>query len=414
MSAFKAPRGVALVACLAMGLLLLTASAALASSQGDIHQVKYVDAASGLALSADGDTALIGGPNGAAWVLTRSGGKWPQMVEPTFTFRGDNPNSLALSAVALSSDGNTAAIGGTEYGLAVFARSGSTWTLQFARRARNNFAFGTSAAFSGHGNTLLVGDPWGAGEENNEVGGPGGAWVFKRKGSTWTQQQGFITSTEPSGFFFGVTVALSADGNTALIGGPQDNESEAGAIGAAWVFKRTGSTWTQQGSKLTGGEEVGYGKFGSSVALSSDGKTALIGGICDGSMPYRYECRGAAWVFKRQGSIWTQQGPKLTGAGEINLGINQGGQFGQSVALSADGNTALVGGPYDNGETGAAWVFKRRGSAWTQQGEKLTCSVGTILTHAGEAETCRRSGVYVALSSDASTAFISELAFPTF
>ena len=72
---------------------------------------------------------------------------------------------------------------------------------------------------------------------------------------------------------FGDSVAVSADGDTALIGGPEDND----LVGAAWVFTRQGSTWTQQGPKLTASDESGQGQFGSSVALSGDGNTALIG-----------------------------------------------------------------------------------------------------------------------------------------
>ena len=69
-------------------------------------------------------------------------------------------------------------------------------------------------------------------------------------------------------------MALSADGNTALIGGPSDN----GGVGAAWVFTRSGSTWTQQGAKLVGTGAVGHAGQGWSVALSADGNTALVGG----------------------------------------------------------------------------------------------------------------------------------------
>ena len=126
-------------------------------------------------------------------------------------------------------------------------------------------------------------------------------------------------------------MALSSDGNTALIGGPSDN----GEVGAAWVFTRSGSTWTQQGAKLTGaGKRSARRPFGRSVALSADGNTALIG------RPQATTAQvGAAWVFTRSGSTWTQQGAKLTGGGE-----SRAGDFGYSVALSADGNTALIGG----------------------------------------------------------------------
>ena len=208
-------------------------------------------------------------------------------------------------------------------------------------------------ALSADGNTALIGGP-------SDNGGVGAAWVFTRSGSTWTQQGAKLTGSGESGNGdFGASVALSADGNTALIGGPGDN----GSVGAAWVFTRSGSTWTQQGAKLTGSGESGEGYFGASVALSADGNTALIGGASDN------DGVGAAWVFTRSGSTWTQQGAKLTGSGEIGEG-----HFGVSVALSADGNTALIGGPSDNGGVGAAWVFTRSGSTWTQQGAKLTGS----------------------------------------
>src|SRR5207249_2812993 len=113
---------------------------------------------------------------------------------------------------------------------------------------------------------------------------------------------------------------LSADGQTALIGGSSDSAK----VGAAWVFKREGSLWVQ-GQKLTGGEEVPPGKFGSATALSSDGTTALVGGWKDN------EEAGAGWVFTREGETWTQQGPKLTG-----LEPKPKRLMGTAAALSAD------------------------------------------------------------------------------
>ena len=136
-------------------------------------------------------------------------------------------------------------------------------------------------------------------------------------------------------------MALSSEGNTALIGGPGDSSG----VGAAWVFTRSGSTWTQQ-QELTGAGEVGAGEFGNGVGLSSEGNTALIGGPADNTGV------GAAWVFTRSGSTWTQQGAKRTGSGESGEGF-----FGYGAALSSEGNTALIGGPGDSGSKGAAWVF---------------------------------------------------------
>ena len=99
-------------------------------------------------------------------------------------------------------------------------------------------------------------------------------------------RQKLTASDEIGSGNFGSAVALSGDGNTALIGGSHDN----GAVGAAWVFGRSGAVWTQQGTKLTAGDESGAGDFGAAVALASDASRALIGGNQDGS-------KGAAWIF---------------------------------------------------------------------------------------------------------------------
>jgi hypothetical protein len=176
----------------------------------------------------------------------------------------------------------------------------------------------------------------------------------------FVQQGAKLTPEDESGNGeFGASVALSDDGNTAVVGGPWDGEH----AGAVWVFTRTGPTWTQQGPKLTGGgEEIGKAEFGGSVALSADASTLLVGASGDNGK------RGAAWVFTRSGATWTRQA-KLTGDGEIGTEP----QFGVSVALSGDGSTALVGGYGDNGYAGAGWVFTRSGAAWSE-GEKLTAA----------------------------------------
>ncbi len=124
---------------------------------------------------------------------------------------------------------------------------------------------------------------------------------------------------------FGWSVAISANGTTALVGGPRGNTTG----GAAWVFTRTGTTWTQQGEKLVPSEVTPSNEFGYSVALSAEGNTALIGarGAPGG---------GGAWVFTRSGSTWTQQA-ELKGEGEVGAP-----EFGRAVALSAEGNIALV------------------------------------------------------------------------
>src|SRR5262249_22322799 len=111
--------------------------------------------------------------------------------------------------------------------------------------------------------------------------------------------------------------------------------------------------FTRLGNTLIG-SAIGAALQGSSVALSGNGNTAIIGGPFDNSE------LGAAWVFTRvPGGNWAQQGAKLVGGNSVG-----GAQQGSSVALSADGNTAIVGGRADNGSVGAAWIFTRSGGTW--------------------------------------------------
>jgi hypothetical protein len=340
-----------------------------------------------VALSADGNTALIGGPHdsrgvGAAWVFAREGTTWTQQG-PKLTVEAKQRYGRFGGSVALSADGNTALIGGPGdnggWGAAwVFTREGTTWVQQGPKLVGSEvdhaFFFGYSVALSADGNTALIGGP--------EDHGVGAAWVFAREGTTWAQQGPKLTGKEELGeASVGRSVALSADGNTALIGGNTDD----GGVGAAWVFAREGTTWAQQGPKLTGKEELGVGRLGYSVVLSADGNTALIGGYSDAGGV------GAAWMFAREGTPWAQQ-TKLTGKEESGLG-----GFGDSVALSSDANTALIGGHSDHKGDGAAWVFTREGTAWVQRGPKLTAS-----EELGKA----RFGRSVALSADGNTGLI--------
>ena len=91
----------------------------------------------------------------------------------------------------------------------------------------------------------------------------------------------------------GSSAALSSDGSTAIVGGPGDNNGQ----GAAWVYTWNGSVWTQQGNKLVGTGAIGAAQQGSSVTLSSDGSTAIVGGPGDNNG------QGAAWVYARSGGV---------------------------------------------------------------------------------------------------------------
>nr|WP_162143083.1 FG-GAP-like repeat-containing protein [Pedobacter glucosidilyticus] len=237
---------------------------------------------------------------------------------------------------------------------------------------------GFSVSISADGNTAIVGGF----RDNSNVGA---AWVYTRSGSTWSQQGNKLVGTGAVGAAQqGFSVSISADGNTAIVGGRNDNSN----VGAAWIYTRSGSTWSQQGSKLVGTGAVGAAQQGFSVSISADGNTAIVGGRNDNSSV------GAAWIYTRSGGIWTQQGNKLVGTGANGLA-----QQGSSVSISADGNTAIVGGPADDFFIiGAAWVYTRNGSTWTQQGNKL---VGT-----GVSGSSASQGSSVSISADGNTAIV--------
>jgi hypothetical protein len=279
----------------------------------------------------------------------------------TLTERWTTAGSPYEPTSALAGDGTTMILGepderfgGSDGRAEVLARSGDTWVTQAVLQPAESQWFGRRVAISADGDTAMV-------------LGNGMVWVFVRTGSSWTQQ----AELTPSEGYLGA-IALSADGNTALI--QEDPEEEGNSVR---VFTRTGSTW-QRGKELTAGE----GSFGA-VALSADGNTALFAGEID------EHATGTAWVFTQTGSDWAQSAKLTVSAGTID-----------SVALSASGDTALLGGEESGGETGAAWAFARSGSSWEQSGTPL--SSGAAEPGASEA----RFGDAVALSTDGDTALV--------
>jgi hypothetical protein len=300
-----------------------------------------------VAISADGTTAIIGGPGdggevGAAWPFARNGNIWTQQSKLVqglgFPTQG--------ASVALSADGNTAIVGapsngthGNNFGGAwIYIRSGGIWSVQGSELVVNGMGalkLGTSVALSADGNTAIIGSP---GYEYDT----GSAFVFTRSNGVWSQS-GLISSTDAvRGTLLGNSVSVSADGKTAVLGGPGDNSN----IGAAWIFKLSGSQWAQQGSKLIGSGASGAAKQGTAVSMSSDGTTIIVGGPGDKTNI------GAAWFFAANGNTYAPLGPKLVGSG----GAGSQQQQGTSVSISGDGLTAFVGAPLDGGN-GAAWIY---------------------------------------------------------
>jgi FG-GAP repeat len=341
------------------------------TAEGETGKGEFGDA---VALSGDGNTALIGarldnGKAGAAWIFNRVGTTWAQ-GKKLLPFLASGKGEFG-SSVALSSDASTAAVGdpGAEEGdgsVETYKREGSEWpefrglsTCEervFAPgechkrlEEKEEGLFGSSVALSADGSTVIVGMP------KHEAG----VFIYTLVVERLNEKEfPYYLQEGPKKTSFGSAVALSGDGNTAVIGGPV---AESGRL-AVTVLTRSQSEWEEQ-AQLTAaeaeqGEENNGGAFGWSVALSADGNTALIGAPEELDPVLKREEAGAAWEFKRTGSIWSQSGGKLTGGGEQSgLHPIEGSEFGWSVALSADGGTGLIGGPADHEELGAAWVF---------------------------------------------------------
>lgn len=295
------------------------------------------------------------------------------LSEPSALREEGGPGARGLgAAVALSGDGNMALVTGTPVGgdgaasIWPFVRSGAKW-IQLGAPIDDPGAgdFGLTIALTPDGNTALL-------HVTN------GVYLYKRRGSEWQ----FEEPLPEFGLGCGFSIAISQSGNTALVGCPED----FGGAGKAIVFQHSDDTWTAEAT-LYGVFGTGEAQFGRAVALSADGNTAVI------SAPLESSRTGAVWVFTRSNGTWTEQGEKLTSGEGASTSV-----FGESLALSADGNQLLIGSYRNNEVEGAAWTFGRSNGRWSEQGGKL--SEGKTL--GGPA-----FGFGLALSPDGETAYVS-------
>jgi hypothetical protein len=220
---------------------------------------------------------------------------------------------------------------------------------------------GWTTAISADGNTLIT----------SELD-RGRIYIFTRSGTSWTQQ----TSFQPTGTnssYVGYSLSLSADGNTAVIGSPYASSN----AGTAYVYTRSGTTWTlQQQLSYTGGAGTPY--FGWSTALSANGNILAIGGYQDGTGG-TIEA-GKVWIFTRSGTTWTQQTTFTPNVASEN--------FGSSVAFSADGATLAVG---TDASPSFLYVYTGSGSSWTQAAKVSTpafCAGSVTISADGKTILC--------------------------
>ena len=317
-----------------------------------------------LVLSADGSTAVLANEEddsqalnaGAVHVFVREGDQWfPQAVlTPPDAALGDR---FGISA-ALSASGDTLMIGsyldddlGTNSGsVYVFVRDDTIWSQQAKLTAPDGAAddrFGVSVALSSDGNTAVIG----ASQADGSISDSGAAYVFTRTGSTWSTDATKLTPQEPDvDDRFGESVDITADGGLILIGARLDDDGGF-QHGAVYVFEAKGPAWMQQAKLL--GEGTSVFSFGFSVAVSDeDPPTAVIGAPGEVVAPNNF---GSVSMFARDGETWTHQA-KFT---DPRTGIEN--PFGLSVGVSGDGNTAIAGFVQ---LPGISQIFSRTGSTW--------------------------------------------------
>lgn len=319
---------------------------------------------------------------------------------------GDTTDGFGVS-LAISSDGSTTIIGapgdedpngdgtGSAY---VFSNDGGSWTQEAklaAEDGNSSAAFGTSVAVSDDGATAIIGAP---GNQPND-GRAGTAYVFSGGDSSWTKEAKLTGEAEYMADAFGWSVGISGDGSTAVIGDTMDQGSSETSevinpVGEAYVFSRTGTSWTREtkfSPNTVDPNEVGV-MFGGSVAVSNHGATVIVGARRgDDATGNR---TGAAYVYSNTGGSWTEEATLVSTDRETD------DYFGESVALSSDGSTAIIGARRDNNSNGqaagSAYVFSADGSSWTQEA-KLSAKNGTRY---------ERFGWSVAMSDGGSTTTI--------
>ena len=357
--------------------LVVTTASARAQCAHELAKLIASDAATddyfGHAAAVFGDTAVVGayfdddaGPSsGSAYVFVRSGGAWPNQAKlvASDAAPGDEFGiSVALfgDTAIVGARGDDNAAGNNAGSVYVFVRIGGVWTQQAkltASDAAANEEFGVLVALSG--DTAVVGAHL---DDNTGGTDAGAAYVFVRSGTVWTEQVKLTASDAAASDFLGGSVAIS--GHTAVVGAYQDDHAGGINAGSAYVFVRSGGVWTEQ-AKLIASDAALGDEFGISVAVFGD--SAAVGARFGNHVGVSNT--GSAYIFVRSSGVWTEQA-KL-----IAFDAASGDEFGRRVALSGD--TVVVGAPYDDNaggpDAGSAYVFVRSVGVWTQQA-KLTAS----------------------------------------
>ena len=284
---------------------------------------------------------------------------WLQLGED---IDGVSPGAQSGFALALSDSGGTVAIGainaeddqGTDTGgVRIYSLKGNDWVLKgspiyglaSADRA------GWAVDIADDGNIVAVGIPY----NDEQARGAGQVRIYQWDGEDW-RLKGLPIYGDASGDLSGISVSLSQDGNTLVVGAIYNGGAGEDA-GQAKVFVFDGWHWMQRGLDINGLSALDYA--GHSVSISADGLVVVVG-----SHGFGLEDQGQVRVFSWDGESWVIKGAAVEGSLENE-------RFGYRVALSADSNVLAISG-YSNAENPErVKIFERNGDSWSRRGGKL-------------------------------------------
>ena len=349
-------------------------------------QLGYNDAADDLfgqcvAISGDGKVIAAAAPyddddatnSGAVYIFTQNSlGEWQsvQKVSDGDENFGGYANQTTLphpDSLSLSADGSILVVGNQfsnqsgagDGGMAViYTKVGATWSLTqkiFSSDIAASDYFGSGVCVSGDGSTIVVGAP---GDDDGDSL-QGSAYIFEKVGGTWTQVQKIIQSDTLSNGFFGSRVRISNDGTT-LVVGAYLHDGVGSNVGAAYIFDKSGGgTWSQT-LKLYPTTTTQF--YAQGLDISGDGNVIAVGAPRDDTTSTNM---GRVFMYVKSGGAWSNT---PTQTFQYNTAVAEEKYFGWSVGLSQNGNTLIVGAPYEDTEqtqSGAIHIYERTNGVWT-------------------------------------------------
>jgi uncharacterized protein (DUF1800 family) len=327
-----------------------------------------------VSITSTGDRVIIGARyedtgasnTGSVYIYSRSGTTW------TLEQEINNPSPVATDffgySVSISSTGDRGIIGaryedtgadaaGSVY---IYSRSGTTWTLE---QEINNPSpvsgdnFGILVSMDATGDRVIIG----AHNEDTGATDTGSAYIYSRSGTTWTLEQEINNPSPVSGDYFGYSVSINATGDRVIIGAYFEDTGATNA-GSAYIYSRSDTTWTLE-QEINNPSPVDYDNFGFSVAIDSTGDRVIIGAY--------YESTGAtgagsAYIYSRSGTVWTLE-QEINNPSPVSNDY-----FGWSVAINSTGDRVIISASYEDtgaSAAGSAYIYSRSGTTWTLERE---------------------------------------------